>query len=666
MLNVFDSKTRNGNGKGLVEYLENGTNNDRDIKDNRITLSGNLDILQRNINLAYEKNYKETYRNIVLSFDEDEMSVKDLKAISEKYINQYCVGYEKDEYVAYAEAHLPKTKFKEQVDENGEVKQVRRKPHIHITVSTYSPKLNKVLNFNNHARRLNDISLLCRGIEKEFGLSTPKQNPLENKRRVQSERTNIKDEITDYINQNIKDIKDFNQLKADIEKEFNTKIINQSKNAKVSSITILKDDKKIRIKGALFSEKGFLKAKDELIKPSPDNYKSKTKPTKDDIDYYKELEQKNEHIKAEIDKRETYSRNKAKVEEREFLKEASNSTGQDNYISYQAKLYKKLYNKTINYDLKSFYIRRRESDIVVQNKSKHIRVIDKGNKIHASGANTIEEVKIMLEMAKAKGWAIDKINAKGSDKFLKEFNKQREKALSKKDADVQEHSIIKETPRKTKGQAEQKNIDRTANETLNKTDLKELKKSLNPEQIFKKYNLKKEDYEVSKNQNDEYRIKVGTRNLSVIDFMYKELNIDIKEAIEIAQTLHADQTARPRPRYKANKERVYPSRTKQNPQKKKPQGLQNISDIETSTNQSNLSNIPNLSDNNKPLDTKSKQAPQKPKETQSLNKEYKDIDKGFKELKEQIRELEKTNNIPSSEESEKQTKKPKSRGSRER
>ncbi len=38
MIAKFDKKARSGTGKGLKKYLENGTKNDRDKKDTRVTL----------------------------------------------------------------------------------------------------------------------------------------------------------------------------------------------------------------------------------------------------------------------------------------------------------------------------------------------------------------------------------------------------------------------------------------------------------------------------------------------------------------------------------------------------------------------------------------------------------------------------------------------------
>jgi hypothetical protein len=112
----FDSTSRGGNGNGLKHYLENGTNNDRDEKDKRVTLYGDIDILQSCIKLGHDKGYKETYRNIVVSFDENYVKNNDLKDIAYKYISQYAKGYKSDEVVAYAEVHIPKILYKTKVN----------------------------------------------------------------------------------------------------------------------------------------------------------------------------------------------------------------------------------------------------------------------------------------------------------------------------------------------------------------------------------------------------------------------------------------------------------------------------------------------------------------------------------------------------------------------
>ena len=69
MLIILDNRSRKD---GLVYYLKNGTKGDRDKKDIRLTLKGDLEEMQSWIDYSNKyKKYAETYRNIVLSLEED-------------------------------------------------------------------------------------------------------------------------------------------------------------------------------------------------------------------------------------------------------------------------------------------------------------------------------------------------------------------------------------------------------------------------------------------------------------------------------------------------------------------------------------------------------------------------------------------------------------------
>ena len=155
MLVIFDRKNRTD---GAKDYLENGTNGDRDIKDKRVSLYGDLNILDKVTKYAKDvKKYNETYRNIVLTFAEDELDTNTLEKIANDFIKSYTAGYKDDEFVAYAEAHLPKQKLNSRGEE--------RKPHIHISIATYSPKLDHQLALSNHKNRLKEIEKIKQIIE---------------------------------------------------------------------------------------------------------------------------------------------------------------------------------------------------------------------------------------------------------------------------------------------------------------------------------------------------------------------------------------------------------------------------------------------------------------------------------------------------------------------
>ena len=98
---------------GIVEYLLNGQMKDRfysrDELDNRVTLTGNLDVVDNAIH-SYKNDGGEKYFHITLAFKEDNLSEDMLKNIANEFRNFYFKAYEDDEISFYTEAHLPKIK----------------------------------------------------------------------------------------------------------------------------------------------------------------------------------------------------------------------------------------------------------------------------------------------------------------------------------------------------------------------------------------------------------------------------------------------------------------------------------------------------------------------------------------------------------------------------
>jgi hypothetical protein len=122
MLVIFDKQTRR---QGVKKYLEEGTIGDRNEKDKRVALVGDLNFTDKVAELGRKKGYKEAYRNIVLSFEE-KLDIETLEKIANDFIKMYMQPYNSDEYTAYAEAHIPKKKINSRGYE--------RKNHIHIVI----------------------------------------------------------------------------------------------------------------------------------------------------------------------------------------------------------------------------------------------------------------------------------------------------------------------------------------------------------------------------------------------------------------------------------------------------------------------------------------------------------------------------------------------------
>mgnify|MGYP003621705563 FL=1 len=144
-----------GANGGLSEYLKTGRKQDRrrsrDELDERVILKGNLDLFDRCVDSMSTPG--ERYLHIVLSFKEDYLDISVQRAIVEDFKRFAFAAYNEQEYMLYAESHLPRVKS--YINEaTGEY--VERKPHIHIG----QPLTNLM-----SGQALNPFGLVVRNIE---------------------------------------------------------------------------------------------------------------------------------------------------------------------------------------------------------------------------------------------------------------------------------------------------------------------------------------------------------------------------------------------------------------------------------------------------------------------------------------------------------------------
>ena len=165
-----------GGSDGIKEYLENGQKQGRDFTrdelDERVILAGDLaatDSVIQSIDRDSER-----YLHITLAFKEDEIDRATLEGIARDFQEFAFSAHQADEYSFYAEAHLPKIKSYTH-EQTGEF--VERKPHIHIVV----PKTNLVsgehLNpFGLVEQNEKFIDAFQEHVNAKYGLASPKDN----------------------------------------------------------------------------------------------------------------------------------------------------------------------------------------------------------------------------------------------------------------------------------------------------------------------------------------------------------------------------------------------------------------------------------------------------------------------------------------------------------
>jgi hypothetical protein len=302
---------------GACDYMDEGTDGDRDVKDERIQLtdlSCHETIYATNALLKKLKKfdkYKDNYKHIVFSLQEDNLTKEQMQKIIDDFLALYMHPYEKNEYVYYAEAHKPKIK----TNKNGE----KRHLHIHLFIHKYSPTLNRRLKFDSHPRRRQELNLIKNYLIKKHNLQYTFTNKIISKTKIDiysknfKNRKELKENVEQYILSNLQNYNNFNDMINDIKKTFEIENIKFSKNAKTPYVSIkFKNFKNnIRFKGLLFDKKTFEEARDAYLKnvdlkKYDDVYKLSLS------EMLQQMQKRQEYLKKEIDKRFKFARERKK------------------------------------------------------------------------------------------------------------------------------------------------------------------------------------------------------------------------------------------------------------------------------------------------------------------------------------------------------------------
>jgi len=527
---------------GLSEYLRTGRRADwiadRQEKDIVIPLYGDLDIFERTENYLYNnKNYKDNYTHITISFSENDM--KKLESLPEDernnlmsemvkdYIKHHTSGYDIDEdVIAYAEAHYPKIKYNEKGD--------KRYLHIHIGIAHYNPLSDTQLR-TTFANNTYIDNVLQTYINKKYDLTIPrhiKREPTEKteigltRKELKKELAEIKDhgELMEWFRAN-----NIQYREVVTKSNHYYKIINSK-------------GKDINLRGKGFEHLQKLTIDKDFKFPEDRNLQ----------DLENILGSYYEKRIAMIDKRRS---KKSKKQIRDIYKDKYNDKENAIFMSFQQKVFYKHYKHIIDNKLKGYYVdTKNDKEVKFINKKKGIEVVDKGDKIvtNKSRDNLSERVALMIDVAEAKGWNLATVNINGSEAFQKEARRQIVERLHHKNLISTEAvaSKIKERTEKQRPsnpveyQVKQKQDQEAKQEAEKSIDVKLLKTALKVETVLayakERYGIDTADYEITddnkiNNKNNKQKPK------NVIDFLQKEIGLTTKEAIAQCQELMRDQ-----------------------------------------------------------------------------------------------------------------------------
>ncbi|MCT7587741.1 hypothetical protein [Aliarcobacter butzleri] len=559
---------------GLSKYLRDGKKENsiysRDDKDIVIPIIGSLDDFERAENYCVEnKNWADNYMHITFGFsDNDWAKIESLPSKEEQntlmqelvndYIKHHFSGYDsQNEIISCAELHCPKLKY----DEHG----YKRYPHIHLAVSFLNPlsdtKLRNMFAINSF---YDDV--MVRKSNFKFGFEQTKRREFRIKNfdsqvgRDRKEWIELLDDLNDkeeliYFLENQMNFKENVDYRVVDTKNNNyVKLINKSYKTDKSGKKIVQD---INLQG-----RGFERFVD--VNSDAKNHKKLEDMTQQELEeilndvYAKRVEE----IGKRRSKKDTENLKKIYEEDKQlkksFEKKYSKKADYNSFksLTFQQKIFYKHYGVNIEDSLRGYYVKTDETGVdntTFINHSKGVKIEDKGDEIVSySNINSIEdEVRLMVNIALAKGWDLLDIQVDGTPEFIKEAKKQiLQKVEEQNQVQVkkQEKKELKKVDKPTRPVSQLDNyIIANSSKILEAEkvhDIQFLKENLKAQVVLdfalKKYNINLDEFEIIdgnkiNNKNNRQKPK------SVIDFFTKEIGISIKEAIEICNDLMAKQ-----------------------------------------------------------------------------------------------------------------------------
>ena len=430
--------------EGACSYLENGTEGDRDEKDIRIQLSDlNCYEAISSVNEYLKRTgkwdkYKDNYKHIILSFNNDLLDEETMKAIVNDFVKLYMHCYSNEEYSFYAEAHIPKMQF----NERGE----KRRPHIHILIHKYSVLLDRRLRFLTYRKRMKELKLIKHYLIKKYNLNYTFTKKAISRTKIdyfdsKSIKSNkqLKQQIIDFIESNLHNFASFNDMIKEIEKTFNVSI-KKSKNAETPYISISSPSLKrnVRLKGLLFSEQTFFETKESLLKHRVlKKFEDEYFLSQEEI--LRQLAERQKLLKEEVERK--FAKVRQYVAQKKKAAELELSLKQLNKIMFKINLL----NCALNINLE---ILREFKDVSIINKENSLLILDKNRNVNinintekdnfigtAEGENIEQQAKILAsiiaEKIRTKEIRKEDLIVQGSAEFKLLVNKFLEEALEK-------------------------------------------------------------------------------------------------------------------------------------------------------------------------------------------------------------------------------------------
>ncbi|OMG71396.1 LPD7 domain-containing protein [Burkholderia ubonensis] len=514
-------------GQKLKDYLERGHKAGREFTrdelDERMVLAGNLAETAKIMDNMDRLGQRALH--ITLAFKEDYVSPEAMQEIVERLKKFTFSAFREGEYDFYAEAHIPRIKGYEHA-KSGEY--IERKPHIHVIIPLENLENGMHLNpFGRVEWQEAYLDAFQEHINNEFGLASPKDNPAlefndasemfkrytgkEFKDERRDERKNI---LREVIDNKIETWADFESLLKARYGDDVVRLANKKREPEAQYFNVRPGGGK---KGLALNEGMFKRSFIEL-------------PTAE------KLRQLTEIVKAEYI--EEGQRRKSPEHIERYLTEWHDTRALEvRYVFNQSKAYKAAY-KAATPEEKRAMLAERAADVAAVTQQERDRIAA----LIAADDDIERTTPAIAVSADEQG---DEL-AMPSDA---ELEAELEAGRPVQPGDVTEYLLQK---------AEQESVEHEADDQQRQLpdNWQDIKQSLKAETLLAYLSQTKEGIDVDKyaigtHRDGSARIKCGSRNLTVSDFLTKEIGMDfytqalpiLKECYDLQQ-LGADVPAR--------------------------------------------------------------------------------------------------------------------------
>jgi hypothetical protein len=130
--------------------------------------------------------------------------------------------------------------------------------------------------------------------------------------------------------------------------------------------------------------------------------------------------------------------------------------------TYQDKVFYQIYKIVPDINLENYYIKKIEQGhFEIINKRKNIHVTDEGKQIKSNknNQNLVENVKLMLEVVKAKGWDLNNLHIRATEQFINEVKRQVAKENKKQSLNIDDKDAAKNLRELVKSESKKQNKD---------------------------------------------------------------------------------------------------------------------------------------------------------------------------------------------------------------